>query len=266
MNRRITRVAVAAVVMLGALIVGTTYWQTWASAGLADRQDNEIQRVAQFTIRRGTIYANDGTTVLAKNRVVKLGGQTLYYRVYPQRGLTAHVVGYSTVVRSQAGLEKSFNDYLTGANGNLSSVFRSTLNSWRGITVTGNDVYTTINAKAQKVALDALAGQCGAAVALNPRTGATLVIHLAIHTIDVIARELTPFYGADCPVVVVERASWPDQRIVRGILRDIGERLSAQPIERTALILIGPALAAEEFRESALYDPDYRRRFRGGAA
>ncbi len=97
-------------------------------------------------------------------------------------------------------------------------------------------------------------------------TGATLVIHLAIHTIDAIARELTPFYGADCPVVVVERASWPDQRIVRGILRDIGERLSAQPIERTALILIGPALAAEEFRESALYDPDYRRRFRGGAA
>jgi precorrin-4/cobalt-precorrin-4 C11-methyltransferase len=97
-------------------------------------------------------------------------------------------------------------------------------------------------------------------------TGATLVIHLAIHTIDAIARELTPFYGADCPVVVVERASWPDQRIVRGVLRDIGERLSAQPIERTALILIGPALAAEEFRESALYDPDYRRRFRGGAA
>ncbi len=176
MNGRITRVAVAAVVMLGALIVGTTYWQTWASAGLADRQDNEIQRVQQFTIKRGTIYANDGTTVLAKNRAVKVGGKTLYYRVYPQRGLTAHVVGYSTVVRSQAGLERSYNDYLTGANGNLSSVFRSTLNSWRGITVTGNDVYTTINAKAQKVALDALKGQCGAAVALNPRTGATLVM------------------------------------------------------------------------------------------
>ncbi len=176
MNRRITRVAVAAVVMLGALIVGTTYWQTWASAGLADRQDNEIQRVAQFTIKRGTIYANDGTTVLAKNRAVKVGGKTLYYRTYPQRGLTAHVVGYSTVVRSQAGLERSFNDYLTGANGNLSSVFRSTFDKWRGVTVTGNDVYTTINAKAQKVALDALAGQCGAAVALNPRTGATLVM------------------------------------------------------------------------------------------
>ncbi len=97
-------------------------------------------------------------------------------------------------------------------------------------------------------------------------TGATLVIHLAIHALDTLVKELTPFYGADCPVVVVERASWPDQRIVRGVLRDIGDQLAAQPIERTAVILIGPALAAEEFRESALYDPDYRRRFRGGAA
>ena len=97
-------------------------------------------------------------------------------------------------------------------------------------------------------------------------TGATLVIHLAIHALDTLVKELTPFYGADCPVVVVERASWPDQRIVSGVLRDIGDRLAAQPIERTAVILIGPALAAEDFRESALYDPDYRRRFRGGAA
>ncbi|MFZ1886297.1 MAG: precorrin-4 C(11)-methyltransferase [Rhodoplanes sp.] len=97
-------------------------------------------------------------------------------------------------------------------------------------------------------------------------TGATLVIHLAIHTIDRIVEQLTPFYGADCPVVVIERASWPDQRIVRGMLADIAERLSAQPIERTAVILVGRALAAEDFRESALYDPDYRRRFRGGAS
>ena len=97
-------------------------------------------------------------------------------------------------------------------------------------------------------------------------TGATLVIHLAIHALDALVKELTPFYGADCPVVVVERATWPDQRVVSGVLRDIGDRLAAQPIERTAVILIGPALAAEDFRESALYDPDYRRRFRGGAA
>jgi precorrin-4/cobalt-precorrin-4 C11-methyltransferase len=76
--------------------------------------------------------------------------------------------------------------------------------------------------------------------------------------------ELTPFYGADCPVAVVVRASWPDERIIRGTLGDIAARVAAEPIERTALILVGRALAAEDFNESALYDPDYRRRFRGG--
>ena len=95
---------------------------------------------------------------------------------------------------------------------------------------------------------------------------ATLAIHLAIHAIDAIVKELTPLYGADCPIAVVVRASCPDQRIVRGTLADIAVNLAAEPIERTALVLVGPALAAEHFRDSALYDPDYRRRFRGGAS
>ena len=94
-------------------------------------------------------------------------------------------------------------------------------------------------------------------------TGATLAIHLAIQAIDTLVRELTPYYGADCPVAVVMRASWPDQRIVRGTLADIAAKLAADPIERTAVILVGRALAAEDFRDSALYDADYRRRFRG---
>ena len=64
---------------------------------------------------------------------------------------------------------------------------------------------------------------------------------------------------------MVAHASWPEEKIVRGTLGDIGARLLAQPIERTALIIVGPALAADNFRDSALYDPDYRRRFRGGA-
>ena len=61
-------------------------------------------------------------------------------------------------------------------------------------------------------------------------------------------------------------ASRPGQRIVRGTLGDIAAELAAEPIERTALILVGRALAADDFRDSALYDADYRRRFRGGAA
>jgi precorrin-4/cobalt-precorrin-4 C11-methyltransferase len=129
----------------------------------------------------------------------------------------------------------------------------------------------TVPEVAQSVVLTRVPGRASRmpereALSAFAATGATLVIHLAIHTIDRIVEQLTPFYGADCPAVVIERASWPDQRIVCGVLADIAERLSAQPIERTAVILIGRALAAEDFRESALYDPDYRRRFRGGAS
>jgi precorrin-4/cobalt-precorrin-4 C11-methyltransferase len=97
-------------------------------------------------------------------------------------------------------------------------------------------------------------------------TGATLAIHLAVHRLAAIVAELTPFYGVDCPVAVVARASWSDERILRGTLGDIARKVAAEPIERTALVLVGRALAAEEFRDSALYDPDYRRRFREGAA
>jgi precorrin-4/cobalt-precorrin-4 C11-methyltransferase len=95
-------------------------------------------------------------------------------------------------------------------------------------------------------------------------TGATLAIHLSIHALDSVIAELTPHYGADCPVAIVYRASWPDERILRGVLSTIAALVDGA-IERTALILVGRVLGAREFRESALYDPEYRRRFRGGA-
>jgi precorrin-4/cobalt-precorrin-4 C11-methyltransferase len=93
-------------------------------------------------------------------------------------------------------------------------------------------------------------------------TGTTLALHLAIHALEAIVHRLLPYYGAACPVAIVIHASWPDERILRGTLADIAARLAAEPAERTALIFVGPALAATDFRESALYDPDYRRRFR----
>jgi precorrin-4/cobalt-precorrin-4 C11-methyltransferase len=96
------------------------------------------------------------------------------------------------------------------------------------------------------------------------RTRATLAIHLAVTAMETIVAELTPFYGADCPVAVVVRASWPEERIVRGTLGDIAAKTAAERIERTALIIVGDALAAEDFRESALYDAAYQRRFRAG--
>jgi precorrin-4/cobalt-precorrin-4 C11-methyltransferase len=94
-------------------------------------------------------------------------------------------------------------------------------------------------------------------------TGATLVIHLAIQSIKTIVEELSPIYGTDCPIAVVMRASWPEQRIVTGRIGTIMAQLEAESIDRTAIIMVGQALAAHDFRDSALYDPDYRRRFRG---
>jgi precorrin-4/cobalt-precorrin-4 C11-methyltransferase len=93
-------------------------------------------------------------------------------------------------------------------------------------------------------------------------SGATLAIHLAIHAMQAIVEELIPHYGADCPVAVVMRASWPDERVLKGTLGDIRAKLSIEPMERTALIFVGPALDAADFRESALYSSDYQRRFR----
>jgi len=92
-------------------------------------------------------------------------------------------------------------------------------------------------------------------------TGATLAIHLSIGNLAGVVADLRPAYGADCPVAVVYRASWPDERIIRGTLADI-ETLVDAGISRTALILVGPALAGEGFTESCLYAADYDRRYR----
>ena len=88
------------------------------------------------------------------------------------------------------------------------------------------------------------------------RTGATLAIHLGVRNLREIERKLSPYYGADCPVVVAYRVGWPDQLLIRGTLSDIHGKVRAEKITRTALILVGPALGeAKEFRDSALYDP-----------
>lgn len=92
-------------------------------------------------------------------------------------------------------------------------------------------------------------------------TGATLAIHLSVHNLATVVADLSPAYGADCPVAVVWRASWPDQRIVRATLATI-EKAVAGSMERTALIVVGRVLDARDFAESSLYAPGYDRRFR----
>jgi peptidoglycan glycosyltransferase len=175
-NKQVSHIGIAALVLLSALVIGTTYWQTWANAGLANRQDNDIRLVAQFTIKRGKIYASDGRTLLATNVTKDRAGQTLYFRRYPTGPIFSDVVGYSTQTRNRTGLELSYNDYLTGSNANLDTVFHSALDKLKGATVTGNDLVLTIRPNAQALALRLLRGKCGAVVALDPSTGRVLVM------------------------------------------------------------------------------------------
>jgi precorrin-4/cobalt-precorrin-4 C11-methyltransferase len=126
----------------------------------------------------------------------------------------------------------------------------------------------TVPEVAQSLVLTRISGRAsampsGETLAAFGATGATLAIHLAVHALDRIVADLIPLYGADCPAVVVARASWSDERVLSGTLADIGQKVAKDSITRTAIVLVGPALAASEFRESALYDPAYQRRFRG---
>ncbi|GJE77325.1 precorrin-4 C(11)-methyltransferase [Methylorubrum suomiense] len=125
----------------------------------------------------------------------------------------------------------------------------------------------TVPGLAQSVVLTRTSGRASPmpereTLAAFAATGATLALHLSIHVVDAVAAELASFYGADCPAAIVFRATWPDERVLTGPLASLPEQVRAERIERTALILVGPALDPSDFRESALYAPDYDRRFR----
>lgn len=128
----------------------------------------------------------------------------------------------------------------------------------------------TLPGLAQSVVLTRTPGRAssmpeGETLTAFARTGATLAIHLSIQNLAQVVADLTPHYGADCPAAVVWRASWPDERVLRGTLGDIEAQLP-EGISRTALILVGPALGREGFTESRLYATDYDRRYRPQSA
>ena len=175
MNARIRIAALTSLTMLVALIVASTYWQAWAAPDLANKSDNSIQQISEFTIDRGRIFAANGTT-LAKNRIVHASGKTYYFRRYPLGSLTAAAVGYATQTRSRAGLERSANDYLTGADQSLAGAIKQIGDRLLGSTIRGSDVYTSLNLDAQRIATQALGSNCGAAVAIEPSTGRVLAL------------------------------------------------------------------------------------------
>lgn len=124
----------------------------------------------------------------------------------------------------------------------------------------------TLPGVAQSVVLTRTSGRAsampeGETLAAFAATGSTLALHLSVHMLERVVAELTPHYGPDCPVAIVWRASWPDQRIVRATLATLDASIGTE-LERTALILVGRAIGTESFDESRLYAGDYDRRYR----
>jgi len=203
-NRQLRHISVVALVLLAALLVSTTYWQTWAQADLAARKFNSVSIVERLTVDRGKILAADGT-VLAKNRKTHKHGLTIYSRVYPQNDLASQVIGYSTNAGTTTGLEQSLDDYLTGANTNLSNTFKQELDKLGGQTVRGDNVVLTLRPGIQRLAQDQLAGRCGAVVVLDTKTGA------------VVAMASSPTYNAN---LVNQPHGYPKIQRIKGTCGD----------------------------------------------
>jgi penicillin-binding protein A len=169
MNGPIIRLFGVVVVLFALLVVWTSRWTVFEASSLNDNQLNRRTLIDEEKIKRGRILADDGT-VLARS-VSGPGGT--WNRFYPTRQSFAQAVGYAIVSFGRsAGLERSRGKELRGLQRGLSSVFGQ-LSSRR----VGDDVYTTLDPKAQQVAIQQLGGQAGSVVALDPRTGAVKVMY-----------------------------------------------------------------------------------------
>jgi penicillin-binding protein A len=160
----------AVIVLLFALLIGwTSRWTVFEAKSLNDNPLNKRVLFDDLKIKRGRILADDGTTVLAQS--VPAGGGT-WKRFYPAGSLFSQPVGYLIAVEGRAaGLERSRGDALRGLQRGLTSIFGQ-LSPHR----VGDDVYTTLDPKAQRLAMQELGGRAGSVVALDPRTGAVKVM------------------------------------------------------------------------------------------
>jgi len=165
-NTQLRHLAVFATVLIAVLIGATTYWQSWAAGGLANREGNQVQRVVQLQLDRGTIYAADGTR-LAWSVPHKKNGQTIYSRKYTKNPAFAQVI---------PALDQAQAASLSGTNTNLTNALTQELDRLGGKTVHGNDIKLTLKPSAQALAERLLAGRCGAVVAMNPKTGAVYAL------------------------------------------------------------------------------------------
>jgi peptidoglycan glycosyltransferase len=172
MNKPIARLFVVALLMFGALLASTSWWTVLRADSLDHDTANHRELIRAQKIRRGTIFADDGSVIARSTR----DDEGVYHRQYPQGKRFGHPVGYSYAdpPLGETELERYRNDELTGAKDAITTTFQQLVGKARE----GDDVRTSLDPKAQQLALDEIAkvGQSGAAVALDPRTGAVKVM------------------------------------------------------------------------------------------
>jgi penicillin-binding protein A len=171
MNRQIRRLFLVFALLMGVLVFQTSWWSVIKADELVDKPSNRRPLLKAQQIPRGIVYAADGSR-LATNRKTGSGETKRYFRVYPQGGLFAHEVGYSFVSRGSSGLEKHYNNELTGEY----DEFQSIIEELGGGVKEGDDLHTTLDTQAQRTAVQALAGRRGSIVALDPDSGAVKVM------------------------------------------------------------------------------------------
>jgi peptidoglycan glycosyltransferase len=168
MNAPIARLFVVVVVLFAVLVVFTSRWSVFSANALRDNPKNHRELIEDQKIHRGLIRAGDDT-VLARS--LKQPDDS-YVRTYPEGRLFSHAVGYNFVRQGRAGLERFYDDDLSGRRSDLSSL----IDRLAGSQQEGDDLLTSLNPAAQRVALQQLGGRKGAVVALDPRTGAIKVM------------------------------------------------------------------------------------------
>ncbi len=167
MNASIVRLYALILVLLATLVGFTSYWTVFQAEELRSKPENRRALIEAQSVKRGTVETTDGT-VIARSVARGEGTERIYTRRYPTGPLFGHPLGYSFVELGNSGIERSLNDVLTGE----SNEFASLIDELRGRTEAGSDVALTLDADAQQAALDALGGQNGAVVAIEPSTGA----------------------------------------------------------------------------------------------
>lgn len=176
MNRQIVQLFGLTMILFATLIAFTSRWTVFEADALKDPDDrrgqaNKRELIAEQQIPRGLIKTADGT-VVARSLPRGRGEERIFARTYPEAGLFAHAVGYSYIQRGSAGLEQSQNEALVGEENEFGTIFSELQSEERE----GRDVISTLDTSAQKIAAQALGGQAGSVVAIEPQTGRVKVM------------------------------------------------------------------------------------------